>query len=327
MKLKTRTKYLYWGLATLAVGMFLTEAVLRWKWGLGNPVLTQADAEMGYRFQPNQTTTRLGNQIHYNQYSQRSDPLLSQPQEQVFRVLMVGDSVLNGGSAIDQSETISEQLEQKILKNGQTVEVLNASAGSWGIGNQWGYLQKFGTFKSDLLILQIGTHDLTQPTSTSARVGHDPNYPTEKPLLAWQELLLRYLLPRFHLSQSQEIPPTLKPEQQFEQNLDYLEQILQGAKQENLPVVVLYTPNWVDVLPTPHTPTYKPQFQRFLEAQQVPLIDVHSAWSSLPPETVKGYFRDSVHLTPEGSEAVADLLYENLTLPDFLILGSPLIFK
>ncbi|NEO25407.1 MAG: SGNH/GDSL hydrolase family protein [Kamptonema sp. SIO4C4] len=303
-----RKKYLYWGLLTVGIIVLLMEIALRWKWGLGNPVLSQKDAQTGYRFQPNQSVIRLGNQIKYNQYSQRSDLLSSVANEQLFRILMVGDSVLNGGSPIDQSETMSEQLEQKLQQTGQPVEVLNASAGSWGIGNQWGYIQKFGTFDSDVLILQIGTHDLTQPTSTSSRVGRDPNYPNQKPLLALQEVWVRYLLPRSPFATHSEIPPTLDPEQQFQKNLGYLEQIIQTARQDNIPVLVLYTPNWVDVLPKPHTPPYKPPFFRFLETNNIPVIDTHAAWSSLPPDTVKGYFRDSVHLTPQGNDAIATLI-------------------
>ena len=37
-------------------------------------------------------------------------------------------------------------------------------------------------------MLQIGTHDLLQPPSSSAGVGNDPLMPNRKPLLAIQEV-------------------------------------------------------------------------------------------------------------------------------------------
>lgn len=102
---------------------------------------------------------------------------------------MIGDSVLNGGNPTDQSQILSELFKAKlstsqVSASQVSAQVLNASAGSWGIGNQMGYLRKFGTFQADAVILQIGTHDLIQPTSTSERVGGDPNYPNQPPLLA-----------------------------------------------------------------------------------------------------------------------------------------------
>ncbi|MGK7928805.1 MAG: SGNH/GDSL hydrolase family protein [Spirulina sp.] len=299
--------------------LLVAEGGLRLKFGLGNPALTQPDVEMGYRFQPNQNIVRFGNKIIYNQYSQRSDRVLSPKPQNTLRILMVGDSVLNGGVLTDQTQTISEQLEAKIQNTGINAEVLNASAGSWGIGNQFGYLQKFGTFASDLLILQIGTHDLVQPTSVGNRVGLDPNYPDRKPLFALQELFSRYLIPkvalRFHLPPSyQEIPPIVTPKEQFQKNLLFLDRILD----RDLPILVLFTPNRIDVLPTPNIPAYKTEFFQYLQNHQIPIVDTHAVWSEYPSETTASYFRDIVHLTPEGNTAIAQLLFKKICQRDRL---------
>lgn len=314
MQLKTVFNRLV--LVVLSIFLFL-EGGLRLKLGLGNPVLSQSDVEMGYRFQPNQNITRFGNKIIYNQYSQRSD-LISLPKpKNTLRILMVGDSVLNGGMLTDQAQTISERLEAKIKNTGRNVEILNASAGSWGIGNQWGYLQKFGIFDSNLLILQIGTHDLTQPTSMGNRVGIDPNYPDRKPLFALQELYTRYLFPqiaqRLHLPLSyQEIPVTVTPEEQFQKNLTFLNRILDF----DTPIIVLFTPNRIDVLPTPNIPTYKAKFFQYLKTHDISIIDTHDAWSKLPTTMTESYFRDVVHLTPTGNIAIAQLLFEQICQRD-----------
>ncbi|MBE9118884.1 SGNH/GDSL hydrolase family protein [Lusitaniella coriacea LEGE 07157] len=304
----------YWIPVVLLSLPIASELILRWGLGFGNPPLLQADSEMGYRFQGNQKIERLGKRIEYNQYSQRSEPMSREKEEGTLRILMTGDSVLNGGNPIDQKETISELLEAKLSHSGQRVEVLNASAGSWGIGNQLGYLRAFGTLDSDVLIVQIGTHDLTQPTSTRDRVGTDPNYPNRAPTLALQELFVRYLLPQLALQLNKSAPPPEIPspkdtEVQFQQNLQALQTLVRLTRQQGTDVCVLYTPNWTDVLPAPNFPPYKAKFFQLLQSLQIPVIDIHSVWSQLPTTTVESYFRDSVHLTVAGNRAIAEQLF------------------
>ncbi|MFP4009527.1 MAG: SGNH/GDSL hydrolase family protein [Spirulinaceae cyanobacterium] len=313
----TIKKRFSWLLVGVVLAFILLESGLRLGLGLGYPVLSMADSQTGYRFQPNQNRRRLGKKLQYNQYSQRSDFVTLPKPQATFRVLMVGDSVLNGGTPIDQSQTISELLETKLASDHPTVEVLNASAGSWGIGNQLGYLRKFGFFESDILVLQIGTHDLVQPTSTGDRVGRDPNYPNRLPLLATQELWQRYLMPRvqrrFGWNSSREIPTTSDLEAQFQENMANLTEIITLARRESLPVYVLYTPNWVDVFSPNPNPLYKAEFFALLNRQQVPVVDLQNLWLSLPATTVKTYFRDSVHLSVSGNQAIAKTLRSRLS--------------
>lgn len=328
-QLHQQQKYLRIMILLLFSGLIGSELALRWLWGLGQPVLLQADPEIGYLFQPNQNKHRFGRQLQYNRYGQRSEPL-GDPKPPL-RILMTGDSVLNGGNLIDQAETISEQVETQFQKNlsPATIEVLNASAGSWGIGNQWAYLQRFGDFNSDVLILQIGTHDLVQATSTDEHIGRAPNFPDRTPVLAWQEVWARYLWPQlrlqWHLRQAQ--PPTESPDpqttrqieqfhqQQFEQNLQILSELLAWAELQSLPVWVVYTPDRADVLPPTdfpldHHPYLKAEFVAWLRSRDIQLIDTHQAWQSLPSELTATYFRDDVHLTPAGNQAVAALIVE-----------------
>ena len=132
MKLKIVFNYRFF-LILLSIFLFL-EGGLRLKLGLGNPVLSQIDLETGYRFQPNQKIFRFGNAIVYNQYSQRSDRILPFKPQNTLRILMVGDSVLNGGTLTDQTQTISEQLEAKMKAMGMEESL------SW-----YADLRRFGT--------------------------------------------------------------------------------------------------------------------------------------------------------------------------------------
>lgn len=309
----------YWLLLAILTGLVAIETILRFGFGLGNPVLSQADEETGYLFQPNQKLVRFGRKIEYNQYSQRSDPVAIAKPEDKLRILMLGDSVLNGTNYSDQTETIAELLESKIAASGQPAEVLNASAYSWGIGNQLGYIRKFGFFNSDALLLQIGTHDLVQPTSVGDHLRENPD---RRPLLAIQEAIIRYVIPRLTGKKSKNdavaVVDDTELQRQFEENLQLLAAIANRARQANIPVFVVYTPNRADLLPLTETPPYKTEFFQFLDRIDIQVIDTHAAWSNLPATTLTNYFRDWVHLTIPANKAIADLLFQELCLEDSL---------
>jgi lysophospholipase L1-like esterase len=307
----------YWIPIFIAAAFVTLEVSLRLIFALARPPLSQADPDTGYRFEPNQNILYFGKKIKYNQYSQRSEPIAPEKPLGVVRILMTGDSVLNGGTAIDQAQIISELLKTRLSSSQRSVEVLNASAGSWGIGNELGYLRKFGIFQSDAVILQIGTHDLTQPTSTSAALRRNSNYPLRPPLLATEELITRYILPRLFLStpsnSTSPTPQVLNTEdEQFQQNMQQLKAMVNLVRAKKIPVFVLFTPNREDLIPTPKTPKYKSQFLQVLKELQVPVFDTHTAWSSLPTTTVESFFIDHVHLNEAGNQGVVDLISKQL---------------
>ncbi|HEY9850399.1 MAG TPA: SGNH/GDSL hydrolase family protein [Leptolyngbyaceae cyanobacterium] len=310
----------YWIPSSVLRVLIVTDLTLRFAFGLGSPALVQADPYTGYRFQPNQKIFRFGKRIEYNQYSQRSKPITEKKTPGKLRILMVGDSVLNGGNPTDQSQIITELLEKKLTESQHNAEVLNASSGSWGIGNQLGYLREFGTFNADLVILQIGNHDLTQPTSTSKVVGHHLSFPNQRPLLASEEAWNRYIWPNLagklglNFSPiSDPLPPTSStPDEQFKQNMESLKQIVMLVRSKNIPVFVLYTPNYDDLLPKHQILKYKPEFFRLLKTWKVPVIDIQTAWSNLPPTIVETYYRDWVHLNVPANNAIAKILFDRL---------------
>ncbi|MEW6492315.1 MAG: SGNH/GDSL hydrolase family protein [Cyanobacteriota bacterium] len=219
--------------------LVLLEVGLRFLVGLGNPPLYVADPEIGYLLAPNQRTRRFGNRIAINEYSMRSPTITRSRDPSTLRVLLLGDSVANGASWTDQEQTISAmittQLELIIGKASsqvedampqekkptslsslslsvpeedrkfpgklvERIEVLNASANSWGPQNELAYLKRFGTFEAQAVVLLLNTDDLFAPAPTSEAVGRDRNYPNHKPPFALAELFNRYLWPKLPLS-------------------------------------------------------------------------------------------------------------------------------
>jgi hypothetical protein len=190
-----------WPLRVLIVLLLLAvtgELFARFYLGLGDPPLSQADPEIEYLFKPDQDCRRFGHRVKYNHYSMRSDDFpvhKSRPDE--LRVLVVGDSVVNGGAPTDQSQLATTLLEQRLgadLK--RPVVVGNISAGSWGPPNELAYLKRFGLFDADVLVIVLSSHDYADVPTFEPIVGVNRWYPDHKPISALWEGIDRYLLPR-----------------------------------------------------------------------------------------------------------------------------------
>lgn len=311
-----------WITGSLILALTATEITLRLAFGFGNPILSQADSDTGYRFVPNQKVYRFGKRVEYNQYSQRSEPITLQKPKKVLRILMTGDSILNGGNPTDQQQTITELFESKLSASGYQAEVLNASAGSWGIGNQLAYLRKFGLFNSDAVIVQIGTNDLAQPTSTSAPVGNDPAFPDRPPLSAIQEAWTRYAWPKLlgtlHISSGTAdfpvTPESDEPSRQFQKNMEHLEQIVQLVRAQKIPIFVIFVPELYNLVPKDNPHPYKKLLVNKVKSLNIPLIDIELAWSTLPKTTIETYFRDGIHPTEQANQKIANILLQQLCI-------------
>ena len=185
------------GLFVVACGVL--ELIARWGLGLGDPPISVPDAEIDYIFAPNQDCNRFGNRIVYNSVSMRSEHDIDAfPQPGRRRILLVGDSVVNGGVLTDQADLASTLLDEELRAKGQG-DAWNISAGSWGPMNYAAYFKRHGTFGATDLVLEVNSHDLWEddPKATGgANVGKDVAIPDHKPLLACWEGFDRYFMPR-----------------------------------------------------------------------------------------------------------------------------------
>ena len=137
------------------------EMFSRFYLGLGNPPLWEFHPTMAFLFKPNQRVHRFGNLFITNRYGMRSDdfpPQKLNPQE--LRVLVFGDSVVNGGNLTDHSRLATTLLAKRLSASlARPIVVGNASAGSWGPPNELAYLQQFGFLDAYLIILVLSSSD------------------------------------------------------------------------------------------------------------------------------------------------------------------------
>ncbi len=173
----------------------LTEMVLRYKYGFCSAPLYISDPDFEYIYAPNQEVYRFGNLIRTNEFSMRNDPIL--PTDTTV-ILLVGDSVVLGGSLTDNDSLASTLLEKRLFRTlNRRVRVLNIAAGSWGPDNVAAYLSKYGLFDADLICLVASSHDAHDNMTHADIVGKDYNLPDKQYDWALEELWKRYIYPRY----------------------------------------------------------------------------------------------------------------------------------
>ena len=190
-----RSNYLIRTIILLLVIFAIGEAFARYYLGLGTPPLSVTHARIEYMFKPNQDIYRFGNHYIVNQYGMRTIPFSKEKANGDFRLMVFGDSVLNGGNLTDHAALATTILNDRLSGlNYKNVIVGNISAGSWGPGNWLAYAKEYGFFGADIVALVISSHDYTDNPTFQALSKN--THPTEKPISALLEGITRYL-PRY----------------------------------------------------------------------------------------------------------------------------------
>lgn len=292
------------------------ELFARFYLGLGDPPLSQADPKIEYLFKPDQDCHRFGNRIRYNHYSMRSDDFpahKADPRE--LRVLVVGDSVINGGVQTDQSKLATTLLQQRLSADlGRPVVVGNVSAGSWGPPNEQAYLKRFGLFDADVLVIVLSSHDAHDVPTFEPVVGVSPTFPDHRPVLALWEGFERYLLPRFRGPAPTPADPgapvpgaTTAPVKQadVDASLAALREMIRMAKSTRAAVVVAQYPEAAELAAPP-----KPGYQLIADEARKDGVEPTAIAPAFAAAKARGEdpYRDPIHPNDAGQRIIADVL-------------------
>lgn len=222
--------------------IFCIEFILRFAFGFCDALLYRESDKYEYIAQPNQDRHRFGAHIYYNSYSQRND----EPDSTKVRVLGLGDSVIFGGTWMDQ-----DSLASTLFSEATGTQMLNISAGSWGPDNCAAYLKENGTFGASAMILVCSSHDAFDVMTHVPVVGVVPTYPDRQYKLAWAELIDRYIVPRIRMM-FWRTKVKLDPDQQVVKNIEFkntvrqksalfdkgFDQLLEIAREKNIPMAI-----------------------------------------------------------------------------------------
>jgi lysophospholipase L1-like esterase len=221
--------------------ILIGEIFSRYYLGLGTPPLLIMHPTIEYMYKPNQNVYRFGNRFMTNQYGMRAEPFTRKKTGDELRVMVFGDSVVNGGSLTDQSELATSLLKDNFNNTlGKNLIIGNISAGSWGPGNWLAYAKEYGFFDADIIVLVISSHDyIDNPTFQPL----DKNtHPTKQPFSAFWEGMERYL-PRYlpqipNSSIETENNKYIPDEREVQKGLDDLKNFLGLAKNNSNNVLV-----------------------------------------------------------------------------------------
>ncbi len=296
---------------TVFVGLLVVLEIGLRTVGFGNPLIYVADEQIGYLLAPNQRTRRFGNRIKVNEYSMRGEPIQKTPLSSTLRVLLLGDSIANGGWWTDQAKTISSLMAQELsaaIKSKFTeAEVLNASANSWGPRNELAYLLRFGNFNAQVVVLLINTDDLFATAPTSLPVGRDRNYPNQKPPLALVEAFYRYVSKQKPIPEMKVVNDEGGDRIGF--NLEAIGKIQTLARQANSQFLLVMTPLLREIGepgPRDYEIKARQRLNEFVQSQGITYIDFLPVFNS--NKDIKTVYQDNIHLNLQGNQIVSEVI-------------------
>ena len=302
-------------LAIVLLGaVVVLELVARFGLGLGDPPLFEADERIEYLAKPGKYR-RFHNDVVYNQYGMRSDPFgktKDDPAE--MRVMFIGDSVINGGTLTDHRDLATQTLKRELADALSTTLVVgNISAGSWGPPNQLAYLQRFGFFEADLLVVVISSHDHVDVPTYEPAVDVEAALPSRSPWLAISEIP-RYLPRILSLGKPFSLPPRPKVElaKAGRSSMAALRQMVQMAHAEGASVIVGLHLEKSELGVGPKLPGYH-QIRVFLADLPVESVELGPAFEDALGQGRNPY-RDQIHPNPLGQHLIARTLFEPIRL-------------
>ncbi len=296
----------------LAIVMLIATAeIVGRQIGLTNPPLSVFDEQMEYRYAPNQDCLILGRRFAINEFSQRSDPVKPKNPGDL-RVLVIGDSIPSGGTQVDQADLATSILEKQLAsKTARRAQVLNASAGSWGPGNELAYVKKFGTFDADLFVVILSTQDSNDVMSFEPTVGVNSSYPDKKPLSTCWMLYDRYLPRMLAIMQAQK--PGNDPPPTIDQSvMNSITELVQHLKSTGKPVVVLLHPLRDELKLSADPEAWTAIKNAALNGGAI-IYDPRAKYRAAIDRGVR-FYRDYIHPNPAGQHVLADAL-EDAVLP------------
>ncbi|MFT7612556.1 MAG: hypothetical protein ACI9J3_001519 [Parvicellaceae bacterium] len=188
LKKLTSKKLLIVIFALLLIG----ELFSRFYLGLGESYTYEENDKYEYFPTANLNISRFGNNIQTNNMGMRCAKIDTSKRT----ILKIGDSVINGGPHVSNSELSSNLVEKDLNKNEEEFQVLNVSAGSWGPDNAFAYVREHGHFDCELMVLVFSSHDFHDNMHHREVVGVHTSWPKNQPLSASTDLFGNYIWPK-----------------------------------------------------------------------------------------------------------------------------------
>ncbi|MDC3008754.1 hypothetical protein OA002_01245 [bacterium] len=235
--------------------------------------------------------------------------------------MIFGDSVLWGGSVLDQSLIATDLLRQP-----DVLEVGNVSAFSWGPGNWLGWSQRFGFLDATIVVLVISSHDAADnPGPEPFRGGR--NHPLQVPKSALWEGFSRYFLPRLQAwlvsSSPADSPPSVASpasagDPRVKRSLGDLRTLIKRSRASGARVVAVQFPDREEAASGRLQPGNR-WIAELLQSEAVPAVQAGPIFRRCGP--ISTLYTDGIHPhTAAGQACLAHAIEQALALR--LVAGS-----
>ncbi len=280
---------------------------------LGDPPLYVAHPQIEYLMAPSARYERFYAVSTYNRWSMRNTPDIEKtkasPAER--RILIMGDSVVNGGPQTDDAQLATTLLPARLGKSGPTGAapvVANISCGSWGPPNLLAYARTFGLFQADVVVIVLN-HEDAADVPTFAPLGKE--LPTRKPVLALEEALFRYIPSWLETKFGSAAAPVPRSPEQLALDMDACEKALRELialiRGSNARVAVVLHTSRPEARGEMLPGTLR--LRSICRDLGVPVRDTSQAMQEALRSGVQAY-RDDIHLNPQGQPLLSEVLAE-----------------
>lgn len=288
---------------TIILGV-LGELISRFIFGLGTAPLYIESEKFEYIYAPNQNILRFGNHIITNEYSMRSNSL---EEDDVLRILLIGDSIINGGAVTDQDSLASTILEKLLrTKFRKKIRILNVSAGSWGPDNALAYIKQYSHFNAQIIVFVFSSHDYYDTMTFKKIVGINESYPNKQPLCALSDGLTRYLIPRVNswISQNNIQSDFAGKNTSFNgiSNQEAYSELFAYAAKNKMSTLFYLHPELYELLNKKYV-SNGIETIKLLEKYNIPYI------IGIEKNSKPEYYRDDIHLNEQGQKFLANTLF------------------
>ena len=271
-----------------------------------------------YLYQPARSYRRFGHTISYNRWSMRSrDFPRARGDEHEIRVMVLGDSVIDGGAPTDQDDLATTILEGELAAEARCpVVVGNISAGGWGPPNCLAYAKEYGLFDADIVIFVVSSHDAADVHGAAPLNPY--THPQSPPPFALWEAITRYG-PKYTYNYWQHRPDATKDSDPIPENYTPLDsakvaksmaavkELIAMVKDCGAQTIVLQ--HWTCTELSGGAGEGHDLILRACQATQTPVYQLSDWYRPLIAEG-RNPFRDDIHLNPVGQRALASAMYQ-----------------
>jgi len=274
--------------------------------GLRDFPLYRVDERYEYVFLPDQTLSPNGNLIQTNELGLRSDPILKKKGK---RVLVIGDSVINGTYSVHQDSLATNLLEDHLNELDQEeFQVINLSMNSWGPANAMAFIETHGDFEPDIVILVVSSHDSYDNMTFEPVVGENTYYPGKKPWSATVMAIRKYSA---RYRNSDPAPEYLEIQQEFNSGFAALKD---HFELQNIPFTI-YLHYELNELRDEELDQKGKEILNFAALANVPIR------LGIDHDEKAGGYMDVIHLNTSGQRTLSNALF-NICIEDLLLSKS-----